>query len=194
MRMFNADGSEGAMCGNAIRCVAKYLFDNQIVAKNPISIETKSGIKTIDYHPERSEATVAMGRARVLSKGFVTHVDVGNPHAVLFCNDVGAIDVHGIGAFIERSPYFVGGVNVEFVQIVSPTRIKMRVWERGSGETMACGTGSCASVVACIEHGFCKMDTDVAVELLGGELTIRVTDGGIFMTGGCTHVFSGVIE
>jgi len=196
MRMFNADGSEGNMCGNAIRCVAKYLYDNKMVKTKKITIETKSGIKTLQLHTQGdtcTAVTVEMGAPEIFSVGFVTHISMGNPHAVLFCENIDTINVESIGKFFEKSPYFPDGVNTEFVQVINPTRLKMRVWERGSGETLACGTGACASVVAAVLHKHCAKDTDIVVELLGGELTIKYTGEQVLMTGGAETVFKGAI-
>jgi diaminopimelate epimerase len=197
MRMYNADGSEGAMCGNAIRCVGKYLWDNKIVKKDTLTVETKSGIKHLNLVIKDKicvAAAVDMGRAEVLSSGFVTCVSVGNPHAVVFCENVEKIDVGAIGRFIERSPYFPNGTNVEFVQIIDRKKIKMRVWERGSGETMACGTGACASVAAAVAHGHCDKGLDIDVVLLGGVLKINYTDERVLMTGACDFVFRGAVD
>jgi diaminopimelate epimerase len=194
MQMYNADGSEGNMCGNAIRCVAKYLYDNKLVPHKKITIETKSGIKNLTLSIKDKickSVTVDMGTPKIFSIGFVTHISMGNPHAVVFCDDINTISTEKIGRFFEKNPYFAGGINTEFVQIIGKTRLKMRVWERGSGETMACGTGACASVVAAILHGHCEKNTDIVVELLGGELTIKYTGETVLMTGSAETVFRG---
>ncbi len=223
MRMFNLDGSEGKMCGNAIRCVAKYLYDNKIIVKNLLSIETLSGIKKLQLFTENemvSSVKVDMGEAELTPKLIpvkydgqkmvnkpitvaektynVTCVSMGNPHAVIFdwkenvlLND---LDIKAIGSEIEVSEYFPDKVNVEFAKVLTKNRIKMRVWERGSGETLACGTGACAVVVAAVENGYCEKNTDVTVELLGGELIINYTNDTVYMTGGCVKVFDGVVE
>jgi diaminopimelate epimerase len=194
MRMYNSDGSEGSMCGNAIRCVAKWLFDNEYVKNSNIQISTKSGIKTVVYDEKTSTAKVDMGKPTVLSKGFVNHIDVGNPHAVIFCNDVDGLDLDAIGPFFEKSSYFKNGVNTEFVQVIGRNHLKMRVWERGSGETMACGTGAVASATAAVLHDFCDEDKDIIVELGGGELVINITDDTAFLIGSATTVYTGDIE
>ena len=219
MRMFNLDGSEGSMCGNAIRCVAKYLYDNGIVKKRTLKIETLSGVKTLTLSTRNgrvSSVKVDMGRVElrpekipvrlagetVVSrpvtvggvKYAVTCVSMGNPHAVIFCKDVDTVDVPRIGALFENDTRFPDRVNTEFVEIVERNRLKMRVWERGSGETQACGTGACASAVAAVLNGHCDTDTDISVQLLGGELTIRCIGERVYMTGECIKVFEGTIE
>lgn len=221
MRMFNADGSEGKMCGNAIRCVAKYVYDRGIVPNNLIEVETLSGIKKIKVSVEDGKvvgACVDMGKATGLFsdetsipegqgkflKNFpllvgdvpwhITTVSMGNPHCVIFLPDVAGLDLAKIGPGFEKHPSFPQQINTEFVRVISPEEIEMRVWERGSGETLACGTGACAAVVAAILNGYCKENTDVTVRLLGGELTIRVTNETVYMTGNAVEVFTGEIE
>ncbi len=223
MRMFNLDGSEGRMCGNAIRCVAKYLYDNNIVLNDQMSIETLSGVKNLQLFIQNEQVNavkVDMGNAQftpslipvkfcgnkminqpieVDGKTYnVTCVSMGNPHAVIFnLNENGSLetlDIKTVGSAIEVSDYFPDKVNVEFAQLLTRNRIKMRVWERGSGETFACGTGACAVVAAAIENGYCDKNTDVTVELLGGELIIHCTDNTVYMTGECVKVFDGVVE
>jgi diaminopimelate epimerase len=221
MRMFNADGSEGKMCGNAIRCVAKYIYDRGIVAKDLINVETLSGIKQILVLVEEGkvkqakvdmgkaaglfpdEITVPEGQGRFLTNfplqmgdttWEITTVSMGNPHCVVFVPEVARLDLPKIGPGFEKHPYFPQQVNTEFVCVISPKILEMRVWERGSGETLACGTGACAAVVAAILNGYCQENTDVTVRLLGGELTIRVTDETVYMTGNAVEVFSGEIE
>ncbi|WP_205964116.1 MULTISPECIES: diaminopimelate epimerase [unclassified Psychrobacillus] len=221
MRMFNIDGSEGKMCGNAIRCVAKYIYDNDIVPKEILKIETLSGVKIIELHIENGvmhSATVDMGQAILdpaeipvdlrgnQSEGFVfpltidnetyaiTPVSMGNPHGVIFTNDVLSLDLPTIGPKFEHHPMFPAGVNTEFIEIENRNSLKMRVWERGSGETLACGTGACAAVVASVLNGYCEKNTDVIVKLLGGELIIRYTEDTVYMTGPATTVFTGLIE
>ena len=219
MRMFNLDGSEGMMCGNAIRCVAKYLYDNGIVKKTQLCIETRSGIRELRLHLSHgkvSSATVNMGRAefapsavpvrlegdRVVnrqawiggSSHHITCVSMGNPHAVTFVENVDALDVPAIGPLFEHDKLFPDRVNTEFIEIIDKTTLKMRVWERGSGETRACGTGACAAVAAAVLNGHCEKDVDVRVQLPGGDLTVRYTDEAVYMTGGCRKVFDGVVE
>lgn len=220
MRMYNADGSEGSMCGNAIRCVAKYLFDNNICKKENISIETISGIKYIEVIVENNVcvgAKVDMGigsfnakeigidtqktefidqNITVLGKEYaMTCVSMGNPHAVTFVDSVDDLDLLKIGPYFENYELFINRINTEFVQIIDEKTVKMRVFERGSGETLACGTGACAVVCACIKKGILKFDTDNVVKLIGGELIINVKpDYRVFMTGPATTVFNGEIE
>lgn len=196
MNIYNADGSEAMMCGNGIRCVGKYVYDNGYTDKTELSIETLSGIKKLFLKildGKVAEVTVNMGKCVVnnpvsLSTDYgqarVTSVFVGNPHAVSFVNDIESAPLTTIGKALEKHEYFPNGVNAEFVQIIDRDTIKMRVWERGSGVTMACGTGACASVVAAIKAGFCDRDTDVTVCLDGGDLKINVLDDHtVMMTG-----------
>jgi len=221
MRMFNADGSEGKMCGNAIRCVAKYIYDRGISAKELIKVETLSGTKQILVSVEDGKvkrAKVDMGKAAGLfhdeitipegqgsfltnfpllmgdTTWEITTVSMGNPHCVVFLPEVAGLDLPKIGPGFERHPFFPQQINTEFVRVISPDVLEMRVWERGSGETLACGTGACAAVVAAILNGYCKENTDVTVRLLGGELTIRVTDETVYMTGNAVEVFTGEVE
>ncbi|MCL2235885.1 MAG: diaminopimelate epimerase [Defluviitaleaceae bacterium] len=201
MQMFNIDGSEGAMCGNAIRCVAKLLFDEQI-APADMEIETASGVKKITVYHENGvahSAQVDMGQA-VLGgdcscEGYkLTRVSMGNPHAVAFLDEIDNLDLETIGPPIENNPIFPDRVNTEFVQVIARNHLKMRVWERGSGETMACGTGACAAAVAAVLNGFCDMDTDITVDLRGGSLIIKYTKDTVLMTGDCVKVFEGKVE
>lgn len=220
MRIFNKDGSEGKMCGNGIRCVAKYLYDNGlIVDKNHITVETLSGIKTLSIAENNgNEATVKvnMGNAILSAEEIptiftkdkivnepitiddktynVTCVSMGNPHCVIFCDEVYSADVKGIGSKLSSNSIFPEGVNVEFVSVIDEKNLAMRVWERGSGETLACGSGACASVVAAAENGFCKKGEDITVHLRGGKLTINYSDSGVLMTGNAVKVFEGEIE
>ncbi len=219
MRMFNADGTEGMMCGNAIRCVGKYLFDSGKVNDTQITINTKSGIKQLQLFARGgvvNSATVDMGAPKLKPQQIpvkldgdsvvgrkvqvggaeydITCVSMGNPHCVIFVDNVTVTDVEGIGRAIETDPLFPQRVNVEFVQIIDATHIKMRVWERGSGETYACGTGACASVVAAVLNGHVKAGEDVAVRLLGGELTVNYNEQTVFMTGDAREVFRGVVK
>ena len=204
MRIFNADGSEAKMCGNGIRCVGKYVFDRGYTDKTVLKIETLSGIKTLSLNVTDGKVktvTVDMGRAAVseetrLDVGGVvmkcTPVSVGNPHAVFFTPNAEAVPLVSIGSVIEHYDLFPDGVNAEFVQIISPTELRMRVWERGSGITMACGTGACASVSAAVKNGFCPADTPITVRLDGGALTITVgSDYTVTMTGPAETVYEG---
>ena len=219
MRMFNLDGSEGKMCGNAIRCVAKYLYDNGFVNKNEIAIETLSGVKKLQISTQNglvSSVKVDMGKAelapskipvnlpgeRVVNAPLniqdktyrITCVSMGNPHAVVFCDDVDSLNLNEIGPDFEHNEVFPERVNTEFVKVIDKNTLKMRVWERGSGETLACGTGACAAAVAAVLNGYCNKGEDIRVILLGGELTVNYTDNAVFMTGGCAKVFEGTIE
>jgi carbamoyl-phosphate synthase large subunit len=219
MRMFNTDGSEGSMCGNAIRCVAKYLYDNGIVSKTQMHIETLSGIRELQLstkNGEVSSVTVNMGPAElrpekipvsltgesVIAKpvniggaGYeITCVSMGNPHAVVFCNSLDALNLREIGPLFENDELFPDRVNTEFVEVISRNLLKMRVWERGSGETQACGTGACASAVAAVLNGYCDKDTDIKVRLQGGELIIHMTNEAVYMTGNCVKVYDGTVE
>ena len=219
MRMFNADGSEGAMAGNALRCMAKYLHDKGFAQGDAIAIETASGVKTVQVYTTDglvTSASVHMGRAsfemapnRVTLPGgrFIDHpaeiageerritcVDMGNPHCVVFCERVDALDLAQLGPEFENAPIFPERINTEFIRVVNPRTIKMRVWERGSGETMACGTGACAAVAAAIANGLCDADCDVSVRCAGGELLVHYTDEGITLTGDTRLVYTGETE
>lgn len=220
MRMFNIDGSEGKMCGNAIRCVAKYVYDHNIATKETLEIDTLSGIKIIELHVENGKmisATVDMGspildpptipvlveEQEVLinyslliedTPYSITTVSMGNPHCVIFSDDIESINLPIVGPKFEHHPMFPESVNTEFIQIENRNTLHMRVWERGSGETLACGTGACAAVVAAVLNGHCDKDTDIVVKLRGGDLIIRYTDVSVYMTGPATKVFDGIIE
>lgn len=230
MRMFNADGSEGAMCGNAIRCVAKYVYDNKLTDKLNLDIETKSGIKHLKLFLDKEglvdSAQVDMGLAylkreqipmicdepnkgetyinkpiTVSKKEYnVTCVSMGNPHCVIFMNDkknmdnlksqLELLDLDRIGPDFENNSMFPDRVNTEFVEVIDKTTLKMRVYERGSGETMACGTGACATVVAAVLNGICDRNKTVTVILRGGTLEIAyLDDGRVIMKGEAVHVF-----
>lgn len=219
MRMFNADGSEGKMCGNAIRCVGKFLYDFKKTKKTRIKIETLSGIKTLELNvvngkvetvkvdmgapilaPADIPVTLDVGDKVVDYKlhiggtmETITCVSMGNPHCVVF-KDPDTLNLGKIGPKFEKCEIFPEGVNTEFVQVISKTELKMRVWERGSGETWACGTGACASVVAAILNGHADKNTDVTVHLRGGDLLIRWTDKTVFMTGSATIAYVGEVD
>lgn len=218
MRMFNLDGSESGMCGNAIRCVAKYVYDNGMVKKRNLQIETLSGIKKLYLSTKNGRVVLAkvdMGKAElapekipVKLKGNViarpvkiggkeyaiTCVSMGNPHAVVFCKDINKIDLPKIGPQFEKNALFPEKVNAEFIEVVGKNHLRMRVWERGSGETQACGTGACASAVAAVLNGHCDKNADIKVRLPGGELTVKYTDETVYMTGNCVKVFEGMVE
>ena len=225
MAMYNADGSEGSMCGNGIRCVAKFVYDKGLTDKTTLNIETKAGIKTLELTVEngkvslvkvnmgmpdfRAEAVPVVGLGREvpgLGEGVVgqtvtvagkpwtmTCLSMGNPHAVVWVDDVASLPLEQIGPTFEHAPYFPDRVNTEFVQVLNDHEINMRVWERGSGETLACGTGACASVAACYLNG--RTGTQVMVHLRGGDLAVELgEDGCIYMTGPATTVFEGEIN
>ena len=219
MRIFNADGSEAKMCGNGIRCVGKYLYDKGIVNKTEITVDTLSGIKKLKLNVVNGKVDtvcVDMGKAildpekiPVLSPNIMinrpvivdgkkynlTAVSMGNPHAVCFVDDVDGLDLEKIGPSFENLTIFPDRVNTEFVKVIDEKTLQMRVWERGSGETYACGTGTCATVGAACMNKICKQDTDVTVHLIGGELVIRYcTDGTVFMTGKAETAYEGVFE
>ena len=221
MRMFNADGSEGLMCGNGVRCVAKYVHDYGLTDKTSITLETKGGIKSLEMSlgaDGKVEAVrVDMGKVHLDSASvpvrtslpefihqpvivngetvYLTCVSMGNPHAVTFVEDPMALDLEKIGPGYEHHPLFPHRVNTEFVRVLDPHTLQMRVWERGSGETMACGTGACASVVAATLLGYCPKDEEITVHLRGGDLTIHYQpDGTVFMTGPAVTIFDGEID
>ena len=221
MRMFNADGSEGMMCGNGIRCVGKFAYDNGIVNKPTLSVETKSGIKYITLQIENGKAvgaTVDMGKAiltpreipvdadgedfvkrtiTVAGKDYTaTCVSMGNPHCIIFMDDDPmTLDLPKIGPDFENHKLFPERINTEFVRVLGENTLFMRVWERGSGETFACGTGACAVAVAAVLNGYCKRGEEITVKLRGGDLTIVWKDDGtVMMTGSATHVFDGEID
>ncbi len=224
MDMYNADGSRGAMCGNGIRCVAKYAYDHHIARKPRMTIATGSGIKTVDLTIENDNVlsvTVDMGAPVLTAKkipvladdpegdavGLPIHignrdlrftgVSMGNPHAVLFCDRIDDLDLEKIGPDFENHPIFPDRVNTEFVKVLDRRTIAMRVWERGSGETLACGTGACAAAVASILNGHVDADHPVTVRLLGGDLKIfwdqKKENRTVFMTGPAVTVFEGEI-
>ena len=204
MRIFNADGSEAKMCGNGIRCVGKYVYDKGYTDKTRLTVETLSGIKTLELNVSLGKVksvTVDMGEA-VASEDITLNVDgtdvvltpvsVGNPHAVIFVDDIEKAPLTTLGPKIEHHGAFPGGVNVEFVQVLSPGELRMRVWERGSGVTMACGTGACASVTAAVKHKLCPVGEEIAVRLDGGVLKISVDRrGSVTMTGPAEFIYEG---
>lgn len=220
MRIFNADGSEAMMCGNGIRCVGKFVYDKGLTDKTEIDIDTKSGVKHLSMTTENGKVSwvaVDMGKANFTAKeipmayegdNFIglpitvkgtdypaTAVSVGNPHAVIFCDDVKGIPLAEIGPLFEHHALFPESVNTEFIRVIDRQTLEMRVWERGSGETFACGTGACASVAAAVKNGHCDFGTEVTVKLLGGDLKITIgSDWSVLMKGPATHVFDGEIE
>nr|WP_325225167.1 carbamoyl-phosphate synthase large subunit [uncultured Oscillibacter sp.] len=219
MRMFNSDGSEGKMAGNALRCLGKYLYDNGFSTKGTVTVETGSGLRSVTLYTTNGKVTSAsvdMGKAALDASGLkfpiaepqvvdypvriagrpyrITCVDMGNPHCVVFCDRVDDVDIGFIGPRFEHAPYFPERTNTEFVRVVNPSTIKMRVWERGSGETMACGTGACAAVAAAVANGLCEKGRDITVRVKGGELIVHYTDEGVTLTGDAKLVYTGEIE
>ena len=220
MRMFNADGSESEMCGNASRCIGKFVYDKGLTDKTSVTLETLAGVKVLELFIDKNNkvetVTVDMGEPilqpelipttftgeTIVNKSVkfaddieyaITCVSMGNPHAVIFTTGIDKLDLPKIGPVIENATIFPRRTNTEFIEIVSKDRVKMRVWERGSGETMACGTGACASIVAAVLNGL--TERKVTVELIGGELTIewKEADNHVYLTGSATTVFEGTI-
>lgn len=219
MDMYNADGSQGEMCGNGIRCVAKYVYDKGLTDKTQVSIETLAGIKYLDLTIEEDEVSlvrVDMGKPELVAENIpvtadteqvidtpvtvdgeeyrMTCVSMGNPHCVVFMDEVKNLDLEKIGPGFENHKQFPNRINTEFVKVIDEHTLEMRVWERGSGETLACGTGACATAVAAILNGHCK--DEVTIHLLGGDLKIywdKKTDH-VFMTGPAKIVFDGEID
>ena len=219
MEMYNADGSQGAMCGNGIRCVAKYMYDYGITDKTSISVETKSGIKYLDLTirdgkvdtvkvnmgtpilkaadiPVRSEKEQVIDEPVMVDgkEWKITCVSMGNPHAITYIDDVKNLEIEKIGPKFENHEIFPDRVNTEFVHVIDRNTVEMRVWERGSGETLACGTGACAVAVSSILNGL--TEEEVTVKLLGGDLKIfwDRTENKVYMTGSATTVFDGEIS
>lgn len=220
MHMYNADGSEGKMCGNGVRCTAKFVHDNFLPDKDVINIETLSGVKKIELKKENevvTGGTVDMGKAEfdcakipaLFEDGGVQKslyiddceykiipVSMGNPHAVIFMDDdfdIDRFEIEKIGPKFEKNPAFPEGVNTEFVKVISPDTFKMRVWERGSGETLACGTGACAVGSAAVRMGIADEGKDLKVILPGGELIINYTPERVLLTGGAVTAFTGEV-
>ncbi|MCI9009777.1 MAG: diaminopimelate epimerase [Clostridia bacterium] len=219
MRMFNADGSEGKMCGNGIRCVGKFLYEIKGIQKEVLTVETLSGIKTLYIDAQDGKVrsvTVDMGAAELTPERIpakfsgktaidvplevngiteqVTCVSMGNPHCVIFGGDPYLLDLETIGPMYENHTVFPESVNTEFVRVLKRNEIQMRVWERGSGETWACGTGACAAAVASVLNGYCGKNEEILVHLRGGDLTVKYTDETVFMTGGAEFAFTGEVE
>ena len=222
MSMFNLDGSEGKMCGNGIRCVGKFLYDQGMInvnEKSDIKIETLSGIKDLKVYTRGGEVKglrVDMGKAILDPKEIpvksnketiinepvtiegndynITCVSIGNPHCVVFCDNVDSLDLENLGPAFENNELFPERVNTEFAKVLNENTIKMRVWERGSGETWSCGTGACAVAVAACENGLCKKGADITVKLKGGELVINYTDDTVYLTGNAEKIYEGEVE
>ena len=216
MRMFNADGSESEMCGNGVRCVAKYVYDHGIAKQQTLKIETGAGVLHLDLElagSRVSQVRVNMGQPILKSAEIptllpgdppvdadldlgdqslkVTCVSMGNPHCITFVDELNDHWVHGIGPKVEVHPMFPNRVNAEFIEVVSPTELKMRVWERGSGETQACGTGACASAVAGVLTGL--SERNVLIHLPGGDLRLEWAEAGeVYMTGPAVEVYEGI--
>lgn len=219
MRMFNADGSEGNMCGNASRCVGKYLYEKGITREKTIKLETLAGTKILQLNVENDvvkSIKVNMGKPILDSKEIpvlledemiinkdlningidykITCISMGNPHCVIFTEDIHSLDLEKIGPYFEKNQLFPHRINTEFVEVINEGKLKMRVWERGSGETLACGTGACATVVAAVLNGYCEKDKEISVQLIGGELKINYTSQGeVYMEGPGEFVFEGRI-
>ena len=207
------------MAGNCIRCAAKYLYDNGYASGENITIETASGVKSLELYTLGGKVTLAsvdMGRARFETKELpstinadklvdypamigdkiynITCVNVGNPHCVLFCDSIEGINLEEVGPKFENAPIFPERINTEFVRVVNKNTLKMRVWERGNGETSACGTGACAAVAAACETGKCNKGEDITVKVKGGDLIVNYTDEKITLTGDAVLVFNGITE
>lgn len=221
MRIFNADGSEAKMCGNGIRCVGKYLYDKGMVGgRTTVTVDTLSGVKTLSLTAQNGKVQtvrvdmgaailaprdipVDMDGARLVDAPLVvdekvyhiTCVSMGNPHCVVFTDeDIDSLDLARIGPKFEHHPLFPARINTEFINVLPDGTLKMRVWERGSGETWACGTGACAAGVAACLNGHAEKGKDITVHLRGGDLTIQYTDETVWMTGSATTVFEGEMD
>ncbi|MDE6470084.1 MAG: carbamoyl-phosphate synthase large subunit [Eubacterium sp.] len=219
MRIFNLDGSDGNMAGNSIRCVGKFLYDNDMVKKDKLTIETASGIKELSLFTRNgkvSSVTVNMGKAElepakipvdlagdkiinspVIINGKEYKINccaVGNPHCVVFVDNVDKLELQNVGPQFENADIFPERINTEFVRVVNSTTLKMRVWERGNGETQACGTGACAAVICAVENGYCNKGENITVKVKGGDLIVNYTDEKVTLTGDCNLVYKGEIE
>lgn len=220
MRMFNADASEGKMCGNGTRCIAKYVYDKGLTDKTEITLETNSGIKYLTLFPENGKVEfveVDMGKAILTPKDIpvnsdkerfisepvevdgkeykITCVSMGNPHAIVYMDDIKDLELEKIGPSFENHKLFPDRINTEFIEVIDSHTLNMRVWERGSGETFACGTGACASVVASVLNGYCNHDEEVTVHLRGGDLKITWnSDGTVIMKGPAALICDGDVD
>ena len=220
MRIFNADGSEAIMCGNATRCIGKYVYDKGLTDKTDITLETNSGIKYLTLFTENgkvSAVTVDMGKAVLVPRDIpvnstldrfiaqpmnidgrdweVTCVSMGNPHAVVFTDGIDSLDLEKTGPQFENHELFPNRINTEFIEVIDAHTPKMRVWERGSGETHACGTGACASAVAAVLNGFCPRDEEILIHLKGGDLRITYkSDETVIMRGPAEFICDGTVE
>jgi len=219
MRMFNADGSEGKMCGNASRCIGKYVYEKNLTDKKIVTLETLGGIKELNLTIENNKVslvTVNMGKAIIKAKDIpvnfqkdfvvneriivdnieydITCVSMGNPHCVVYIDGINELELEKLGPKFENHPMFPERINTEFLEVIDEKTLKMRVWERGSGETLGCGTGACAAVVASVLNKYCKADEEIIVKLLGGDLKIKyLSNGLVYMTGPAEFVFEGRI-
>lgn len=220
MRIFNADGSEAMMCGNATRCIGKYVYDKGLTNKTEITLETNSGIKYLTLFPENGKVEfveVDMGKAILAPKDIpvnsdkesfisepvevdgkeykITCVSMGNPHAIVYMDNIKDLELEKIGSSFENHKLFPDRINTEFIEVIDSQTLNMRVWERGSGETFACGTGACASVVASVLNGYCNHDEEVTVHLRGGDLKITWnSDGTVIMKGPAALICDGDID
>ncbi|MFB4169286.1 diaminopimelate epimerase [Virgibacillus sp. JSM 102003] len=218
MRIFNKDGSEGQSCGNGLRCVAKYAYENGIIQREKFQIETRANVVEAEVSVKAGlvqEVTINMGEPilrrqaipmmgedvpQVVAEPFtvgdekldVTAISMGNPHAVFFVDSIDAAPLYELGPIIEKDQRFPDGVNVEFIEVISKSELNFQVWERGSGVTQACGTGACASVVAAVLNGSVHRNEDIIVHLAGGDLVIKWDDNGsVWMTGGANVIATG---
>ncbi len=213
MDIYNADGSRAQMCGNAVRCTAKYIYDNRI-KKPVITVETLSGIKLVKMLSDGCQVNMgkptlngrliptrygdSIVKDKILSidntEYKITCVSMGNPHCVIFCNDIDKIELQKIGPLFERHEMFPERINTEFAEIIDVNSVKMRVWERGSGETLACGTGACAVGIAAVINGFCQKNTDIIIKAQGGILKVRWSENdNVYLSGNAIKVFDGKI-
>ena len=219
MNIYNADGSQAEMCGNAVRCVAKYIYANK-KKRDRIKIDTLSGIKVVEIHSKDGKAiggTVNMGKPILNGRHIptrygmsvvkdqildiddndykITCLSMGNPHCVVFCDDIDRLDLNKIGPLFEHHEMFPERINTEFVEIVDENHLKMRVWERGSGETLACGTGACAVAVASVINGICRKEEIIKIQARGGVLSVKWhEDDNVYLTGEAVEVFTGEIK
>lgn len=220
MRIFNADGSEAMMCGNATRCIGKYVYDKGLTDKTEITLETNSGIKYLKLFPENGKVEfveVDMGKAILAPKDIpvksdkerfiaepvvvdgkeykITCVSMGNPHAIVYLDGVDELPLEKMGPYFENHELFPDRINTEFIEVLDGKNLKMRVWERGSGETFACGTGACASVVASVLNGYCNKGEEVTVHLRGGDLKITYNeDETVIMKGPAALICDGDVD
>ena len=217
--IFNMDGTDGGVGGNALRCVCKYLYDGNIIRKPVMTIETDGNVRSMRVFTTGGEVStvtgdmgqvefcpdcipVALDGEKVVNRSVsiggteyaITCLSIGNSHCVVFVNDLQSLDLEVLGPVFEHDQLFPDRVNVEFVMVLDERTLFVRVWERGNGETQGCGTGACAAAIAAVENGYCAKDTDITVKLPGGDLTVRYSDEGVFMTGSAIKCFDGMIE